>query len=121
MEHTANYVTIEFTSSLDEAATNESWGIRDFSIWRDGGVPKPFGDVPPGFNPTEWVHVSDEFTSEELDENMLGGWLLEGNNGIISDCAGTKLIGGYGNFGAGAKMSKTFTELGSHSKIKIQV
>jgi len=115
VEHTANYATIELSSSLDQDATNESWAIRDFSIWRDGGLEKPL------FDSSDWVHISDEFEADELDESMVTSWTLEGNNGVISSCGSTKLIGGYGNFGGGAKMTKTFTEIEKHTKLRIQL
>jgi len=33
--HSAPEVSIEFSSTLNEAATNESWGIRDFHLLRN--------------------------------------------------------------------------------------
>ena len=52
-----------------------------------------------------------------MTENDLDGWELSGNNGVIGECSGNYMIGGYGNFGAGAKMKKTFGGLGPHDKV----
>jgi len=48
------------------------------------------------------------------------GWSIRGASTFIGECGGYTMIGGYGNFGAGAAMSRTFGHLPPHNQIRIK-
>jgi len=50
----------------------------------------------------------------------LEGWSFEGATNYIGECAGHYMVGGYGNFGVGASMQKTYTNLPPHTQVRIR-
>lgn len=71
---------------------------------------------------TQWQIVSEEFDNLSLQPADLEGWKFENNyNGNeLSYCGDVGMVGGYQIAGKGARLSKKYTELPSHYKIKIK-
>lgn len=104
------------TSTLNEASSNESWGIRDFYLY--------VYTCPAGCkicNPQNLKSCGAWalFDSEMTDPNNFNTspWTVNGQNGntLTSACAGTPLFGGFNVFGSGAKISRTFSGLPTHN------
>jgi len=116
-EHTGLSVTIEFTTNLNENAQDESWGVRDFALFvSDAPPPATEFEVPEGFHT-----IGTFFTQFYLTEEDVKGWKLTGNKGVVSECGGKYIIGGFRNFGAGATLTRTFTGIAKHDKLFISL
>jgi hypothetical protein len=89
------------TSTLEENADNESWGIRDFMI--------SFSPCPEGCSVcteatltscTLWTIQSSSWVS--LTSITAAGWTVTGAPSGTTTCAGVEIFGGYNLFGEGA-------------------
>jgi hypothetical protein len=49
------------------------------------------------------------------------GWKVEGAPTAVTNCGGIPVLGGFGNFGANAKVTKTFDNLAAHFKLKVKM
>jgi hypothetical protein len=82
--------------------------------------PEPVPEVEKPKPPTGFHMVDGSFLRTKLVDDDTTGWEFYGNNGKkVSECDGVSLIGGYGVFGKGAGMKRTFSDLGPHSKIVV--
>jgi len=65
--HSADSVTITFSSNLDEDAINESWGIRDFTL----SVVACDGNCS---------LLTEEFFENTFDDKAIVGWSFSQQN-----------------------------------------
>jgi hypothetical protein len=97
-DHTSETSFFRFATTLDEGATNESWGLRNLKI-----------SYGPYVAPNKGRLVSSYFTARTFAAADTLDWSLSGNWGpIISECAGMTMMGGYGCAGNGAVARKAF-------------
>ena len=88
--HYAQGVSIMVTTSINQAGTDESWGIANFKITT-------------ALEDCAHVLYASDFSSDLVD-----GWDI--NNAAINNvttCGSDVLLGGFGNFGVGAEAIKT--------------
>jgi hypothetical protein len=139
--HNFDAVNFKFTTTLDEDVANESWGIRQFFLYVAAcsnhceeclgpngkdclACESPFvlqdGDCK---DPGTWESFYEDFTSNDFTDAK--DWVIEstfkGTTDVITDCGGTKLVGGYGVFGDKAKVSREFTDLPTHKRVRVRV
>lgn len=138
--HSENQVTFKFTTTLDEAPENEAFGLRQFMVFV-GACPKNCGQCS-GPNPADcqrciapyqlkdgkcvedgtWVRVASQFNTNDFTST--DPWIITGAAGTgaaISECGTARLVGGFNKFGKGAAAKRTFSNLQSHSRVKIIV
>lgn len=106
--HTSPTANVRITSTLNQAASDESWGIRDFQISIEAC------EAP------NCVQVVDEFTGD-FGESDVQGWTSNKGHGEnakawTSQCGDYKLMGGFNSFAQGTLIHKTWTGLPSHYK-----
>lgn len=78
-------MSINFTSNLDEGSTNESWAIRDLTVFIE-----ECGDN---------CNVVTKNFSGDFAESELEGWEKSTElESYVNDCNGVKYVGGYGKF-----------------------
>lgn len=68
------------------------------------------------------IYSSLQNAAEVQQATISGGWSVTGANGstLYYDCGGVTVLGGYCICGAGCSISKTFSGLDSHYKLKIK-
>ncbi|KAM3137913.1 hypothetical protein pb186bvf_009994 [Paramecium bursaria] len=120
IKHTGASAFVLFTSTLDEAPDNESWGIRDFSLsiekCPDGCDACVEGDTTDKCN--FWKVSQKFFTFTQLDGKQSNeGWQVTGQRAEATNCGGVPLFGGFDIFGKGAEMKITL-DLKPHYQIK---
>lgn len=119
VDHYMPTLIITMTTSLNENADNESWGIRDFQLLI---TPCPSGckicsaDIQKGcqaweFGASDWMETSNL---------QAEGWQVENAKAGTTSCSGVDIFGGFGLFGKGAKITKTFS-LPVHNSILIRL
>ncbi|CAK64683.1 unnamed protein product (macronuclear) [Paramecium tetraurelia] len=137
IDHTGEQAKIEFTSTLDEAPNNESFGLRDLYIYlaacsdncaectgpKDTDCKKCSNNwalvggkcqALPNFILLEQSFLEDKFTG-------VNGWVLTGNKAgrTVAECNGKSMVGGFDIMGAGGKATKTF-EIPPHKRLRLQ-
>lgn len=88
--HFAQGVSVMLTSSINQAGTDESWGIANFKIT------------------TALEDCTDLLYASDFSSDLLDGWDI--NNAAIDNvtmCGSDVLLGGAANFGVGAEAIKT--------------
>lgn len=93
---------VKLTSTLDSAAYDESWGVRNFSILAN-------------YNPEIINVVADEFNAANFKAST-DNWTIVGApvGKEFTDCGTAKLFGGYNTFGRGTVASKTYAVPNGH-------
>lgn len=118
--HNFPTITVIMTSSLNEAADNESWGFREFQIALEG-CPDGCSLCTAGQAAGQcsvWKLFSESWT--QSSGLTLEGWVPQGNfNPSSTNCAGVNLLGGFGQFGAGATLQKVFFNMPPHTQVYV--
>ena len=67
--------------------------------------------------------LTQEFIKKEITLDDLSSWVIENQNeqNFITKCRDTSLVGGYNAFGSKAKMSKSYTDLPPHYKVRVAI
>jgi hypothetical protein len=104
--HNSPSVVIQVTTGIDQDASDESWGVRNFQLYakNDGSSETLF----------ESDLTSNTFTTSE-------GWTITHpySSDIVSTCGSVRLLGGYNILGANSAMQKVFV-LPPHYQVRIQ-
>lgn len=112
-------ITIVILTNLNEAASNESWAIRDFTLYLE--------KCPKGCDTCKSDDVSEceswllfKWSWTSLREISAEGWEVDGakTEGTY-ECAGITMLGGSNKFGKLAKVYRTY-KMPGHFRIKIK-
>lgn len=100
--HNSATAVFLITTTLNEAVSNESWGIRDFSLDIDQ-CPEKCSICTESTKDVclNWTKVAETLT--EMDSKKFGitGWKIENAKGkdFTTECAGVSILGGFNVFG----------------------
>jgi hypothetical protein len=119
VKHSAGGTTITMTSSLDENSANESWGIREFYLYvyvcpQGCTICDPDNLKACG----AWKLFDDEFGISSTFATA-PQWQVSGGTADVSVCAGTQIFGGFNNWGKGASITRTFSNLPQHKTLRL--
>lgn len=69
----------------------------------------------------KWEKLYEAFNGKTIDNPT--DWTFEnvfkGNANVITDCGGTKLVGGFERFGKNTVAKKVWTNIPKHKRIKV--
>lgn len=71
---------------------------------------------------SQWIFYSSDFTDAVLNAGSLANWQIRNAYSLnkLSDCGGTSLVGGRGAFGRSSSMSRHYTHLPYHHRLRVQ-
>ncbi|CAD8200579.1 unnamed protein product [Paramecium octaurelia] len=138
VDHTGNNMVVSFTSTLDQASEDESFGVRDLNIFylpcADGCEEcqgpsisdcikcsdNLFYDFGQCQNISNFEMLEQAFTELQFDD--LKGWELHERQDPIyfTSCMGASLVGGFRVMGTGGYITKTF-QIPPHKNLRLQV
>jgi hypothetical protein len=106
-KHNAPTLLVVLTSTLNEAADNESWGISDFQVYIEAcpsGCLVCSGDDPALCS--KWSAIESDWVDNV--SLQIGGWKVTGaaSQQLSNQCSGINMIGGPGVLGNNAVVSK---------------
>ena len=117
VQHTAESATLLFNTSLDRAV--DFWGVNNVEVL--AVLPHPSPPSPPSA-PGEWAPVAHDIWVHGASTAM-PGWTssVPLSSSAVTTCGiyGT-MVGGFGVFGAGDHIEKTFTGLPPHTALRIR-
>lgn len=119
--HKMTNLVITMTTNLDEAANNESWGIRDFQIFVYTCAANCVicdSSSPDGCS--VWTKFQFNYVTNDPSFGN-EGWAVQGTNPAITQCSGIYLFGGFNAFGNGVTITKTFASLPQHKGMNIKM
>lgn len=124
-KHNAATLALIMTSNLDEPASNESWGIKDFTLdfsacpgkcvvcnWDTRNSP----EVCEGFS-----LIGSSLTALEPAKMDISGWTVTDGKKEINQCADASFLGGYNAFGKGTAASIVFKNLPKHNIVRLRM
>jgi len=100
VDHTAGSLAVVISSTLNQPANDESWGVRNILIYTlDLPNAQDVGSNDPGifykaFQGNQFTDTDGWSVVRPYSTNYFGG------------CANTRLLGGYGVLGAGSSLVK---------------
>ncbi|CAD8122331.1 unnamed protein product [Paramecium sonneborni] len=114
--HNSQSLVLIMTSTLDEPAINESWGVSGIRI----EIQECAKDCVFCTDNTSlcsiWMRVASYWNTTLITSD---GWQMNNNQPLtISECVGIKIVGGF-NLQKGSKIYKIIESIPSHYKIKI--
>ncbi|CAD8120114.1 unnamed protein product [Paramecium sonneborni] len=138
VDHTGKYMLLQFKSTLDQAADDESFGLTDLYIYYlpcadqcdECSGPQiqdcikcsnnQFYDSGQCYNIQNFVELESDFMS--ILFNNLNDWKVYGSQkeNFITDCAGFSLVGGFEVMGNGGYITKKF-QIPPHTRLRLQV
>ncbi|EGR30342.1 hypothetical protein IMG5_134320, partial [Ichthyophthirius multifiliis] len=108
IQHNSQQFKLEMSSTLNQDANDESWGIRNLIIVANFV----------GYNS---YTISREFTSDNFQENAQGWVLSQPLINPFTTCGADKIFGGYNAFGEKFVISKTFSYIPEHYGLVVDV
>ena len=73
--HDEDSVKLRFTSTLNQGATDESWGVKSVSVYSE---------------------ITSEVVAYQSNFDTVGDWSFSGADPEITECGGYNVLGGYG-------------------------
>nr|AAZ94627.1 granule tip protein 1 [Tetrahymena thermophila] len=101
LNHYRRQFNVRLTSTLDQDANDESWGVKNFQILaRHGG-----GNIQV---------ISEEFSQDSFKSDA-SSWTVVNVSPAFTTCGdGNKIFGGFNSMGRDSIVSKTYNNLPSH-------
>lgn len=113
LNHTSDTLTLKFTSTLNQLANDESWGIRDVVVYvASVNATTPLTDGP---IPYYQAFMTNYYTASD-------NWVTTDTNStaVVSACGQDRIYGGFGIFGARASSTYMLNNLPPHSEIRMR-
>ena len=97
--HTEDKAKLRFTSTLDQAATDEAWGVKSVAVYTS--------------SPSEHVAYSTNF-------DTVGDWKFSGATAKVTTCGDFNVLGGYGVLDTTDSVELYLQDMIAHSTMTIE-
>ena len=111
----ASTARVRITTTLDDASG--SWGVNRIRVTLV--LPHPSPPAPPTA-PGQWDMIASNVWN--IGSQGLEGWHGVPGPNLTSNCGeGSTIVGGYGHFGKGAFLERTFSSLPAHWGLRLRL